>query len=148
MTPTTRKRGKAKGGKAGAKARGSRADAGAARAANRAYRIAGAGKRRYKSDVMAAIHESAAALHQVGAISATTMRTFDERCLTPVPKAFTPTEIKRIREDQQVSQPVFARYLNTTESTVAQWESGAKRPGGMGMKLLSLVQKRGLAALE
>jgi putative transcriptional regulator len=29
-----------------------------------------------------------------------------------------PRRIKQIRESQHVSQPVFARYLNTSESTV------------------------------
>ncbi len=28
----------------------------------------------------------------------------------------------------RISQPVFARYLNTSVSTVQKWETGAKRP--------------------
>ena len=50
-------------------------------------------------------------------------------------------------EGAHVSQPVFARYLNTSESTVEKWETGAKRPSGMALKLLSLVQKHGLEVL-
>ena len=50
-------------------------------------------------------------------------------------------------EVQQVSQPVFARYLNTSESTVEKWETGAKRPSGMARKLLAIVQKHGLQVL-
>jgi putative transcriptional regulator len=46
-----------------------------------------------------------------------------------------------------VSQPVFARYLNTSESTVEKWETGAKRPSGMALKLLAVVQKHGLNVL-
>ena len=46
-----------------------------------------------------------------------------------------------------VSQPVFARYLNTSESTVQKWESGAKRPSGMALKLLAVVEKHGLKVL-
>ena len=46
-----------------------------------------------------------------------------------------------------VSQPVFARYLNTSASTVKQWESGEKRPSGMALKLLSIVKKHGLEIL-
>jgi len=38
----------------------------------------------YKSDAMAAIHETMAALHDAGAIDKQTMRHFDEACLTPV----------------------------------------------------------------
>jgi len=95
---------------------------------------------------MAAIHASAVALHRVGAMPATTMRNFDAACLA-APEPFTPAQIKRLRERLGLSQPIFAKYLNTTESTVAKWESGAKRPGGLGLKLLNGVKKRGLDAL-
>ncbi|RUX08644.1 DNA-binding transcriptional regulator [Mesorhizobium sp. M2A.F.Ca.ET.037.01.1.1] len=102
--------------------------------------------RKYKSDAFAAIHSSASALYKVGAIDKATMRSFDESCLT-VPPAIEPDAIKALREKNQVSQPVFARYLNTSESTVQKWETGAKRPSGMALKLLSVVNKHGLAAL-
>ncbi|MEI6708629.1 MAG: hypothetical protein WCK96_16015 [Methylococcales bacterium] len=43
-----------------------------------------------------------------------------------------------------VSQSVFASLLNTNVSTVQKWEAGQKRPTGMALKLLHLVQKKGL----
>ncbi|TIT04669.1 MAG: DNA-binding transcriptional regulator, partial [Mesorhizobium sp.] len=101
--------------------------------------------RTYKSDAFEAIHSSARALYKVGAIDKTTMRSFDASCLT-APAAIGPDEIKALREKNHVSQPVFARYLNTSESTVQKWETGAKRPSGMALKLLSVVKKHGLAA--
>jgi putative transcriptional regulator len=104
-------------------------------------------KKKFKSDAFAAIHASAAALQKVGAIDLTTMRQFDESCLT-VPTSLAPSEIKHIREQAHVSQPVFARYLNTSESTVQKWESGSKQPSGMALKLLSVVQKHGLNVLS
>ena len=104
-------------------------------------------KTQFKSDAYEAIHSSAAALLSFGAIDKATMREFDEACLvTPTP--FEPHEIKRIRVAQKVSQPVFARYLNTSESTIEKWESGAKRPSGMALKLLTIVQKHGLSVLS
>jgi DNA-binding transcriptional regulator YiaG len=54
---------------------------------------------------------------------------------------------KELIEICHVSQPVFARYLNTSESTVQKWESGAKRPSGMALKLLAVVEKHGLKVL-
>lgn len=42
---------------------------------------------------------------------------------------------------------MFARYLNTSESTVEKWETGMKRPSGMAIKLLMIVQKHGLKVL-
>ncbi len=103
-------------------------------------------KSKYKSDAFAAIHTSAAALQRVGAMDQTTMRRFDESCLA-TPVTLEPTQIKRIRESARVSQPVFARYLNTSESTVQKWESGSKQPSGMALKLLAVVQKHGLGVL-
>jgi putative transcriptional regulator len=85
-------------------------------------------------------------LFSVGAIDETTMREFDESCLVK-PAQIAPKQIKKIRQSQGVSQPVFARYLNTSESTVEKWESGAKKPSGMALKLLSIVQKHGLQIL-
>jgi putative transcriptional regulator len=37
--------------------------------------------------------------------------------------------------------------LNTSESTVQKWETGAKRPSGMALKLLWAIQKHGLDVL-
>lgn len=103
-------------------------------------------KTKFRSDAFEAIHASASALHKVGAIDKTTMRSFNESCLV-MPTKFAPKKIKLIRERNHVSQPIFARYLNTSESTVQKWESGAKRPSGMALKLLSIVEKHGLDVL-
>ena len=103
-------------------------------------------KLKFKSDALAGIHASATALQKVGAINQTTMRQFDESCLA-VPTTLAPSQIKSIREQALVSQPVFARYLNTSESTVQKWESGSKQPSGMALKLLAVVQKHGLNVL-
>ena len=101
---------------------------------------------RFRSDVSEAIHSSAAMLHKVGALDKATMRDFDARHLA-VPSTLEPAQIKQLREANNVSQPVFAHYLNTSESTVEKWESGAKRPSGMALKLLAVVQKHGLQIL-
>jgi putative transcriptional regulator len=64
-----------------------------------------------------------------------------------VPPGFTPEAVRQLREANTMSQPVFARYLNTSEATVEKWETGAKRPNGMACKLLAVVQKHGLQVL-
>jgi putative transcriptional regulator len=102
--------------------------------------------RKYKSDAFEAIHSSVAGMYKAGTVGKATMRSFDESCLA-MPEAIAPLQIKRIRESQRVSQPVFARYLNTSESTIEKWETGAKKPSGMALKLLTIVQKHGLKIL-
>ena len=91
-------------------------------------------------------YETALGLYDAGVIDKKTMRRFDELCLTPV-HDFTSDEIRELREGQHVSQAVFARHLNVTKSLVSQWERGEKRPAGPSLKLLSLVEKNGLAAI-
>jgi putative transcriptional regulator len=102
--------------------------------------------RKYKIDAFEAIHSAVSGMYRAGTIDKATMREFDEACLA-IPAPMEPKRIKRIRESQKVSQPVFARYLNTSESTVEKWESGAKKPSGMALKLLSIVEKHGLNVL-
>ncbi|MCJ9671244.1 DNA-binding transcriptional regulator [Neorhizobium sp. BETTINA12A] len=102
--------------------------------------------RKFKSDAFEAIHNAVEGMYEAGTIDKETMRTFDETCLS-VPVELGPEEIKALREGNHVSQPVFARYLNTSESTVQKWETGAKRPSGPALKLLDIVRKHGLQML-
>jgi putative transcriptional regulator len=76
-----------------------------------------------------------------------TMKSFDALCLTPV-EDLSPDEIRRIRERENASQAVFARYLNITTGLVSQWERGEKRPRGASLKLLTLVARNGLQAVS
>ena len=99
--------------------------------------------KQYKSDALAAAHETALGLSKAGVMAKRTMRVFDDLCLTPV-EDMTPEEIREIRMRENASQAVFARYLNVTTSLVSQWERGEKRPRGASLKLLTLVAKNGL----
>ena len=99
--------------------------------------------KKFRSDAMAAIHETAADLQHAGGIGQMTMRKFDALCLTPIQK-MTPARIRALRTRENASQSVFAAYLNVTPSLVSKWERGEKRPQGASLKLLSLVAKKGL----
>jgi putative transcriptional regulator len=83
--------------------------------------------RKYRSEAMAAIHETMEALHKVGAIDKRTMRRFDDACLTPV-QQLSPKQIKALREREHVSQTVFANYLNVTPNLVSKCERGTGLP--------------------
>ncbi|HQU90938.1 MAG TPA: DNA-binding transcriptional regulator [Pyrinomonadaceae bacterium] len=100
----------------------------------------------YKSVAMAAIHETAAGMFKAGVIDKQTMREFDEGCLTPVHE-FSAAEIRALREREEVSQTVFARYIGVTKDSISQWERGEKRPAGPSLKLLSLIERKGLASI-
>ena len=96
--------------------------------------------------ILETIHETMEDLHEVEVIDKKTMRKYDALCLSPV-KSYSAGQIKRIRNKNNASQPVFAAYLNTSPSTIKQWEQGVKKPNGPSMKLLNIVDKNGLEAL-
>jgi putative transcriptional regulator len=100
----------------------------------------------YRSDALAAIHETASGLHDAGVMDKRTLRGFDELCLTSV-RPMSAADIRALRTRERVSQAVFARYLNVTTGLISQWERGEKRPAGASLKLLNLVDQRGLAAI-
>ena len=99
--------------------------------------------RKTKSPVLEAVHATAKGLHKAGVMDQITLREFDQLCLPPI-EPLQPAQIRQIRETTRVSQAVFARLLNTSLSTVQKWEIGQKKPTGTALKLLHLVQKRGL----
>jgi putative transcriptional regulator len=100
----------------------------------------------YRSEALAALHETALDLHDAGLLEKRTLREFDDLCLTPV-HAFTPQDIQALRQRENVSQAVLARYLNVSTGLVSQWERGKKHPAGASLKLLALVEANGLKAI-
>ncbi len=96
--------------------------------------------------ILDTVHDTAKGLHKAGVMDTKTMREFDALCLTPV-KSLSAVQIKRLRTRNKASQAVFAAYLNTSRSTVQKWEQGQKKPNGPSLKLLNLVQQKGLDAL-
>lgn len=56
-------------------------------------------------------------------------------------KALRPVEVAAIRRKMRVSQADFARLLNVRRATVANWESGARKPSGAALKLLRIAER-------
>ena len=98
------------------------------------------------SRLLKALHETAQDFADIGLIDPQTMREFDASCLAPV-KHYTAEEIKTLRQRCRASQAVFVAYLNTSPSTVQKWERGDKHPNGPSLKLLNLVDRKGLEVL-
>lgn len=103
-------------------------------------------ERRVDGGILASVRKTATGLHKAGLVDKATMREFDTLCLTPI-ETLTAEEIRALREREQVSQPVFAHYLNVRKDAVSKWERGEKRPDGPSLKLLSLVKAKGLRAI-
>lgn len=97
--------------------------------------------------ILDAVHETAKGLYDAGLVDATTMRKFDALCLEPI-EEMSKTHIKQIRLRENVSQPVFAEYLNVSPSTVKKWENGEKHPNGASLRLLQMIDKNGLKIFQ
>ena len=98
------------------------------------------------SRILGAVHETAQDLHAAGFIDKRRMREYDALCLAPVPD-YSSQHIRALRDRLKLSQAVLASVLNTSLSTVRQWEIGEKHPSGPSLKLLHLLDSKGLEAL-
>lgn len=103
-------------------------------------------KTKGNSRILKEVHEMASDLHEIGLIDKRRMREFDALCNLDVAE-MPPHKIKQLREEAHVSQAVFASVLNTSVSTIQKWEIGDKKPGGPSLKLLSLIERKGLEAV-
>src|ERR1700759_280666 len=98
------------------------------------------------SRILKNVHASAKRLHDAGHMDALTMREFDALCL-PELHEYSPEAVRRVREKTHASQAVFAAVLNVGVTTVSAWEQGTKKPSGSAVKLLDLVERKGLSVL-
>lgn len=99
-----------------------------------------------KSSIFEAVHETAGDLHRLGFIDKRKMRQFDVLCLAPI-APYDKVKIRALRDQLQLSQSVLASLLNISLSTVRKWEVGDKLPSGPSLKLLSLLDRKGLEAV-
>lgn len=98
------------------------------------------------SKIIESLRGDLAALCEVGAITKVTMREFDAICPPPI-RDFSANDIKRLREDLNFSQPVFALHLHTSASTIRKWEQGESHPSGPALKLLNVIAEKGIQAI-
>jgi len=93
------------------------------------------------------MHETARGLARIGALDKQTMREFDTLAL-PAVRELSAKQIRALRTRTRVSQGVFAAMLNTSVSTAQKWEIGEKRPSGPSLKLLNVIERKGIEALS
>lgn len=103
-------------------------------------------KPKTKSPIFEAVYETAKDLHRMGFIDKRKMRKFEALCLDPIPE-YDSKKIRALRDHLHLSQAVLAAVLNTSISTVRKWEVGDKHPSGPSLKLLNLLDRKGLEAV-
>lgn len=103
-------------------------------------------KTRRKSRTLGELQDTARGLHDAGLISKRRIGEYDALCDLDVSE-MSPKKIKALRKQAHVSQAVLAAVLNTSVSTVQKWEAGDKKPSGPSLKLLNLIERKGLEAV-
>ena len=97
------------------------------------------------------IKEAAVGLHRSGIVSNATLAKITARDvdMAKLPRVKAPSgpEIVAMRARANMSQAVFARFLNVAISTLSQWEREEKRPRGAAARLLVIVKQKGVSAV-
>ena len=102
--------------------------------------------RKAKSRILSAVHETASDLHRLGFIDKRKMQKYDALCMEPIPE-YDAERIRTLRKKLRLSQAVLAAVLNTSVSSVRKWEAGDKKPSGPSLKLLDLIERKGLESI-
>ena len=110
------------------------------------------GELRGKARIRSEIVEIAQSLHRVGAMTddelqKTTLKMLGKDAVPKI-EEMSPAEIAKVREHAGVSQGVLAAFMNVAVTTVSQWERGQRRPTGAALKLLHVVKRDGIEALQ
>lgn len=101
---------------------------------------------KHKSRLLEAVHETAQDLHELGFIDKRALNRYDALCVEPVP-SYSAEQIRTLRDRYRISQSVMASIFNTSLSTIQKWEIGEKHPGGPSLKLLNILDRKGIEAL-
>lgn len=101
-------------------------------------------KHKQEPDILDSVYEAMQDLDNINLIDPVTMRQFDSLCKKPISN-LTPIQIKDIRLQEGLSQPVFAWYMNVRPTTVKKWENGENSPSGPALLLLDVIKRHGLS---
>lgn len=63
-------------------------------------------------------------------------------------KRYTNVQVKKIRNNANMTQGVFASFLGVSPKTVEAWERGTNRPIGSACRLLDILDSRKDFALD
>ena len=61
---------------------------------------------------------------------------------------YTGDDIRQIRLQEELSQVLFAKYLNVSVTTIRRLEQGKCEAKGAMLKLLNILSKNGISALK
>lgn len=95
------------------------------------------------------INDLAHDLHEASLINKQTLRSLTKNDIEKIEgmHIYTAEEIKELRLKQNVSQSIFAKYLNISPKMVMALEGGQKKAQGAILRLLNIIEKHGLEVI-
>lgn len=96
--------------------------------------------------LLSELQETVTGLHNAGVISARRMNEYEPLRNLEV-QDISPQQIKALRLREHLSQSVMATVLNVSTSALQKWESGDNKPNGSSLRLLNIIEKKGLEAI-
>ena len=99
-----------------------------------------------KNSVKNMVLETIEGLYSSGRVDELTLKEVKALALPEV-KPYNPQSITRLRRKLKLSQAALARFINTSVYTVQKWEQGSKKPSGSALKLLHIIDEKGLAGV-
>ena len=99
-----------------------------------------------KNSVRNMVLETIEGLYKTGSVTEITLKEVRALALAEV-KPYAPRSIARLRRKLRLSQAALASFINTSVYSVQKWEQGSKKPSGPALKLLHIIDEKGLAAI-
>lgn len=99
-----------------------------------------------ENNVRNMVLETIEGLYKTGSVTELTLKEVRALALDEV-KPYAPRSIARLRRKLRLSQAALARFINTSVYSVQKWEQGAKKPSGPALKLLHIIDEKGLSAI-
>src|SRR3989338_1992315 len=99
-----------------------------------------------KNSVKNMVLKTIEGLYKTGTVDELTLKEVKALALPKV-KPYSPHSITRLRRKLKLSQAALARFINTSVYTVQKWEQGAKKPSGPALKLLHIIDEKGLSGV-
>lgn len=82
-----------------------------------------------------------------GSIDKLTMRKIDALAMSAKREDMTAARIQKLRKREHISQAVLATVLNMSSESVQNWEQGKTKPQGAALRLLNIIDEKGITAV-
>lgn len=70
------------------------------------------------------------------------------RASLPILNSLSGADINRLRQRYNLSQAMLAAYVGMSVGTIVKWERDEKKPNGAALRLLNLIDRKGLDILR